>query len=496
MNWNNLPVEIILQVLKGIPNIYNCSLINKKWHSIAYYLLYKELDIYLSTATSLLHTLSRSQYNPGQYVFRLNIYTLEPLQEEGGDDNDDYINNPLRSLLYNCPYTMDIMPGVLKNMVEYEHFVSLFQELTSVSVDFTLLDSVVENVSSIIESRSVIKYLDITYTEPVSEMDLHLLKIKFFTVNNLNLKFNRANQPDHLFESFFHCLIDVQNYKVSFVDTSNQLILMMKNYYGSLLQSYNKVLDICYVTQSPNTIELVLTKTNRTVHVPSLIFTSKSSFNLKEISQATQSILTDKSLCKYFTTLRFFFDHHQSINRYLIPTLSNDLNHINNLVLTSGKILPILNTVSRQLNTTITKVTINNSDISWLESLSSFFFNFSTISLFINQCKLHREPGTNQIKIKVPKINLNDLYLDLTNLIATSIYIKIQQDQTVKCYFLDTDLDEQDNLSQTIDQVMYDQHLMISQSNVIFVHVHVKNLQKLTVCYNKYAYTLDFNVLK
>lgn len=272
--------------------------------------------------------------------------------------------------------TISIMPDVLKNMTEYEHLVSLFQKLTSVSVDFTLLDSVVENVPFRTPSWSVIKNLDITYTVPVSERDLHLLRTKFFTVDSLSLKFNRSDQPDHSFESFFRCLTDVENYKMSFADTANQLVLIMKNYYGSLLQHHNEVLDIRYVTcinQSQNTIELMLSKTNQTIHVLNLTFTCKSSFNLNEISQTTRSMLTDKRLCRYFTTLRFFFDHQQSVNRYLLPTLSKDLNHIETLILTGGNFLPILNTVSRQLNKTITKVTINNSDVSWLESLNSFY---------------------------------------------------------------------------------------------------------------------------
>ncbi|KAI9257864.1 hypothetical protein EDC94DRAFT_676052 [Helicostylum pulchrum] len=430
MNWNKLPLEIILQVLKA-------SL--------------RHLQV--ATRTS-------------------NYYYLQ--------------------CFFKSVQTISIMPDVLKNMTEYEHLVSLFQKLTSVSVDFTLLDSVVENVPFRTPSWSVIKNLDITYTVPVSERDLHLLRTKFFTVDSLRLKFNRSDQPDHSFESFFRCLTDVENYKMSFADTANQLVLMMKNYYGSLLQHHNEVLDIRYVTcikQSQNTIELMLSKTNQTIHVPNLTFTCKSSFNLNEISQTTRSMLTDKRLCRYFTTLRFFFDHQQSVNWYLLPTLSKDLNHIETLILTGGNFLPILNTVSRQLNKTITKVTINNSDVSWLESLNSFLSNFSSISLFLNQCKLHREPGTDQIKLKVPEINLNDLYLELNNSIATSIYIKVQQDQMVKCYFLDTDLDGKDNLSQTIDQVMYDQHLMVSQNNAVFIHAHVKTLKKLTVCYN-------FDVLK
>lgn len=74
--WNQLPSDIILEILRKCEKIHTCLTINKNWLKMTQYLLYREVQLKIKQDDPLFHTLTHSHFYPGRFIFRINIVSI------------------------------------------------------------------------------------------------------------------------------------------------------------------------------------------------------------------------------------------------------------------------------------------------------------------------------------------------------------------------------------------------------------------------------------
>ncbi|KAI9343674.1 hypothetical protein BD770DRAFT_463811 [Pilaira anomala] len=594
--WDQLPSDIVLEILRKCEKIHACLSINKNWLKMTQHLLYREVQLKIKQDDPLFHTLTHSSshlYPPGQFIFRIHIVSIDmtdlqpfislitqsphvqeilflnPLMDSQWKyfelgiirsnptwthltkifypfrfdpiSYQSYLNcasllkNSLRHLTISTRRIHDLqaffrtithltLNSVINSMIEFDQLVSCFPNLTEAGIDFhplpsSTLDVIVPNTQ---QQQQHIKRLNILYAISASDQDLRYLQSRFSSLDFLQLEFHKLPQAminnEGIIQSFFrHLSQHIPIYKVSFITQGGNLnhpILVLKAYFAGLLSSNaTHALDIIYNKdthhyQLPQIVLSKPTQFNQQQQQQGMIaleINSRGNFDYHVAGQMTQHILTDQSISFYFHTLRYHFNQGKKDDSFqlihILPRLRL-FSNLKTLVFIGANIMPI-SVMMQQRTTPATHILFQNCQFALLESFNAFINHFNQpITVELNQCEFYRHRiDTNEVRIYARRTAFVHLSLDLAYLVgspeATGFYLKIQQERGTRCYFLDVEnQDPKDylNFSGQIDQVMYDRHLHLCESDALFIHIQVLSLEKLTVCWNRYRTVYDFSI--
>lgn len=381
--------------------------------------------------------------------------------------------------LFHSLTSLTIKPGVIQSLVECGDTILRFTpNLKEVHAIFkNQKDSKFQSDRQ--NLYPTIRALNLTYDGTLEEEDLLFIMYKFRTLENLQLKFNGAQFiRDNLFQSVIQYVTALPRYKLEIYNNFeiNNCVLLLEKYYTSVNKS-SRMVDIYYENNTDQSIRCSLHHQSENMNL-TFVRHSLQYADTWYMGYVTSKILTDEKISMHFETLHFHLEGDK-LNPYVVQNIHR-LSYTKKLIFTRGKITagPLHES---SYNLSVDAIELNECDVSGTGCLYHFLSFFHRVSLNLTHCRLPTLDG-GELQLFLPPTVCDTLYLNF----ASPVYVRIKFSKNDYLYFFVDDFKNMAyNLSQCIDEQIYNQHLRMQQCNVIFIHIEAINLK--TIMFDGYG---------
>jgi hypothetical protein len=126
--WNNLPNEILAQIIREVggddeePIETKWMMVNKQWHDWYQSTKYKDIEVCLELSDTFVNNIINSKFQPGEWVKCISFEALIPPSDYGSSTASDD-GELLRSLMTCGPYVKDVnLRGDIASLDDWVYF--------------------------------------------------------------------------------------------------------------------------------------------------------------------------------------------------------------------------------------------------------------------------------------------------------------------------------------------------------------------------------------